>query len=59
MRNLIIAVFVIGFLMFGVFGCNSVHKVKLSQVSAPARDTIEKLIAGGEIKMKLLLMEKT
>ena len=51
MRNLIIAVFVIGFLMFGVFGCNSEHKIKLSQVSAPARTTIEKLTAGGKIKM--------
>ena len=37
--------------MFGVFGCNSEHKIKLSQVSAPARTTIEKLTAGGKIKM--------
>ena len=51
MRNLIIAVVVIGFLMFNAFGCNSGHKVKLSQVSAPARATIEELTTGGKIKM--------
>jgi uncharacterized membrane protein YkoI len=51
MRNLIIKVVVIGFLMFGAFGCNSEHKVTLSQVPAPARATIEKLTTGGKIKM--------
>lgn len=51
MRNLIIAVVVIGILMFGIFGCNYEHKVSLSQVSGQARATIEKLTTGGEIKM--------
>ncbi len=41
-----IAVFI-----FGISGCSSSHKVKLSQVSEPARAAIEKLTAGGEIKM--------
>jgi uncharacterized membrane protein YkoI len=51
MRYLIIVAVLIAVLMFGIFGCNSVHKVTLSQVSKPARTTIEKLTAGGEIKM--------
>jgi uncharacterized membrane protein YkoI len=51
MRNFIISIVVIGVLVFGIFGCNSARKVKLSQVSAPARATIEKLTAGGEIKV--------
>lgn len=51
MRNLIISVLVNTSLILGIVGCHSSHKVKLSQVSAPARTTIEKLTAGGEIKL--------
>jgi uncharacterized membrane protein YkoI len=50
MRYRIILSFAIGSLIFGTFGCNFGHKVTLSQVSEPARATIEKLTAGGEIK---------
>jgi uncharacterized membrane protein YkoI len=51
MRNLIISVVVIGVLVIGVFGCQSGHKIKLSQVSEQARATIEKLTSGGQITM--------
>jgi len=50
MRYRIILSFAIGSLIFGTFGCNFGHKVTLSKVSEPARATIEKLTASGEIK---------
>ena len=51
MKYWILGVALIAVLMLGISGCNSVRKVTLSQVPLPARTTIEKLIAGGEIKM--------
>ena len=51
MRFWAISVLVSILVIFIVFGCNSVKKVELSQVSAPARAEIEKLTAGGEIRM--------
>ena len=51
MRSLAVLFIVSVSLISGMTGCDSVHKIKLSQVSAPARSTIEKLTAGGEIKM--------
>ena len=51
MRNLIISIFVNTLLILVIAGCHSSQKVKLSQVSEPARATIEKLTAGGKIKL--------
>ena len=50
MRYWIIIVAASALLVLGICGCNSAHKIKLSQVSPPARTTIENLTAGGNIE---------
>lgn len=51
MKCWILGIALIAVLMPGISGCNSVRKVTLSQVPDLPRATIEKLTAGGEIKM--------
>ena len=46
--NMIVSIFIF---VLGICGCNSAHKVKLSEVSTPAQATIQKLTEGGQIKM--------